>query len=332
MRTKKTMRCMALVLLGLMLLLAVGCAKSAGDMSPAGRGNTAAEAVPQAPAAEPAYDRDFGFDDAAGNAEYETSAAEEDAGEAGAQDYGNKIIKTAYMNVETYTFDETIQKMQNLLAGMGGYVESSSVSGQSLYEDRYIRRYAHFEFRVPESSYETFIHSVGELGNVIDSSQGGQDISFQYMDTEARLESLQVQEDRLISILEKAEKIEDVIALEQELSRVRYEIESREGQLRHWDNLVSFSRVSVDVNEVKEYTEITEEPDTLWQRIGDTLQRSFKSLVRFLENLLVVLTAVLPYLLMLGTIALIVVLIVRAATRRKRAQRKEIEEKEKGNE
>lgn len=329
MRIKRVNRWILFLLAGLILVASVGCAKSAKDMSPARGDYPMEEAAAPMPQEAPAVDGDFGFSN--GEAEktsYDEGAATDTAG----ADYGNKIIKTAYMNMETYDFDETLQKMQDLLKGMGGYVESSNVSGQSLQTDGYVRRYAHFECRVPEASYESFINSVGSLGNVTNSSEGGQDISYQYMDTEARLTSLQVQEERLLSILEKAEKIEDVIALEQELSRVRYQIESMEGQLRQWDNLVSFSRVSVDINEVTEYTDITEEPDTLWERIGDTMRRSLKSLVNFLETVLVVLTAVLPFLLLFGVIALIVVLIVRAATKKQRALHKEISEKEKRNE
>ena len=329
MRSKKMNRWILFLLAALILVASMGCARSAKDISPTREQADSAteEAAPQAPAEEPAGDGDFGFN----RGDDEMVEYDKAAGET-AQDYGNKIIKTAYMDMETYDFDETLQKMQDLLEGMGGYVESSNVSGQSLHDDGYISRYAHFEFRVPAASYETFINSVGDLGNVLSSSQGGQDISYQYMDTEARLKSLEVQEERLLSILEKAEKIEDVISLEQELSRVRYEIESLQGQLRHWDNLVSFSRVSVDVSEVKEYTDITEKPDTLGERIGDTLRRSLKSLVNFLETVLVVLTAVLPFLLLFGVIALIVVLIVRAATKKQRALHKEISEKEKRNE
>jgi len=329
MRSKRVNRWILFLLAGLILVASVGCAKSAKDISSVRGDYAMEEAAPEAPQEAPAADGDFGFTSGeAGKAAYDSDTSADTAG----ADYGNKIIKTAYMNMETYDFDETLKKMQDLLKGMGGYVESSSVSGRSLENDGYVRRYAHFEFRVPEASYEAFINSVGDLGNVTNSNEGGQDISYQYMDTEARLNSLEVQEERLLSILEKAEKIEDVISLEQELSRVRYEIESLQGQLRQWDNLVAFSRVSVDVNEVTEYTDITEEPDTLWERIGDTLRRSLKSLVSFLETVLVVLTAVLPFLLLFGAIALVVVLIVRAATRKQRALHKEIREKEKRNE
>lgn len=324
MRSKKMNRWILFLLAALILVASVGCARFAKDMSPPrDLIDSLTEETASMPAEEPAVDEDFGFN----RGDDEMVEYDKAAGEV-TQDYGNKIIKTAYMNMETYDFDETLQKMQDLLTGMGGYVESSNVSGRSHDEDRYVRRNAHFEFRVPEDSFMNFINSVGDLGNVTNSSEGGQDISYQYMDTEARLESLEVQEERLISILEKAEKIEDVIALEQELSRVRYEIESRQGQLRHWDNLVSFSRVSVDVNEVREYTDITEQPDTLWERIGDTLRRSFKSLVNFLETVLMVLIAILPFLLLLGVVALIVVLIVRAATKKQRALRREFKEKE----
>ena len=324
MRTKGMKLWIVFLLAALILAMGAGCAKS-GQQAP--RDYATEEEAEPAPAEEPAADGDFGFN----RGDDEIVESDKGAGEAG-QDYGNKIIKTAYMDMETYDFDETLQKMEGLLTGMGGYVESSSVSGQSLQNDGYVRRRAHFEFRVPQDSFLEFLNSVGDLGNVIDSSKGGQDISYQYMDTEARLESLEVQEERLLSILEKADKIEDVITLEQELSRIRYEIESLQGQLRHWDNLVSFSRVSVDVTEVREYTDVTEQPDTLGQRIGDTLRRSFKSLVNFLETVLVVLTAILPYLLLLGVIALIVILIVRAATKKQRALHKEIREKEKRDE
>jgi uncharacterized membrane protein len=321
---KKVVKRIACILLGLMLLAAVGCAKSTAESVNYDK--------QMAPMEEPAMaEGDFGFsNDAARGADEAESAAGAPAPNPESHDYGNKIIKNAYMEMETYEFDKTIQAMQDLLAGMGGYVESSNISGQSLQDGGYVRRSAHFEFRVPAESYQAFLNSVGDLGNVTNKSEGGQDISYQYYDTEAHLESLQIQEDRLLAILEKADKLEDVITLEQALGDVRYQIESLQGQLRRWDNLVSFSRVSVNITEVKEYTEVTEEPDTLWQRIGDTLRRSVKALGNFLEAMLVGLTAVLPFLLLFAVIALVIILIVRASSRR-RASRREEKEKSKEN-
>lgn len=322
---KKVVKRIACILLGLMLLAAVGCAKSAAEDRAVYSGEQAA------PKEAPAVDGDFGFsNDAARGADEAESAAGAPVPDPETHDYGNKIIMATSMEMETYEFDKTIQAMQDLLAGMGGYVESSSVSGRSLQDGGYVRRYAHFEFRVPAESYQPFLNSVGDLGNVINKSDGGQDISYQYYDTEAHLESLQLQEERLLAILEKADKLEDVITLEQALGDVRYQIESLQGQLRRWDNLVSFSRVSVSITEVKEYTEVTEEPDTLWQRIGDTLRRSVKALGNFLEAMLVGLTAVLPFLLLFAVIALVIILIVRASNRR-HASRKEAKEKSKEN-
>lgn len=322
---RSTMKRIACLLLGLILLVAAGCAA---------KSEIPFAADQAAPAEEPARGEEgFGFngtDDTGKGAVEATEESVESTAQADTAQYGNKIIKSVYMNVETYEFDRTLTAMQNLLTGMGGYVESSSVTGRSLHDGGYISRSAHFEFRVPEANFKAFMDSVGELGNVTNQSENGEDISFQYYDTEARLESLKVQEERLLAILEKADKIEDVIALEQELSNVRYQIESLTGQIRQWDNLVSFSRASVDLTEVKEYTELAEQPDTLLERIGDTITKSFKSLVRFLEDLVVVFTAILPFLLLLAIIALAVVLIVRGSVKRRRERN--ARQKEKGNE
>ena len=56
-----------------------------------------------------------------------------------------------------------------------------------------------------------------------------------YTDYEARLSSLNTQEERLLDMLSKSEDVETLIALEQRLSDVRYEIESIERSLRNYD-------------------------------------------------------------------------------------------------
>jgi len=222
-----------------------------------------------------------------------------------------KIIKSAYLSVETLEFDRFINAIYGKLSSLGGYVESSNVEGIPRNAQGRTLRTAHFEIRVPKKYFQQFITDVGELGNLLIKQETGQDITSQYFDTEARLKSLQIQEERLLTILEKAEKLQDIIELERELSNVRYEIENLTGTLKKWDNMIEYSRISMDVYEVKELKE--EEPaDLTWgEKIVRAFTESLKQLADLCKNFIVFLAGALPYLAVLGVFGFITWKLIR---------------------
>lgn len=222
-----------------------------------------------------------------------------------------KIIKSAYLSVEILEFDRFINTINGKLNSLGGYVESSNVEGIPRNARGNTLRSAHFEIRIPREYFQQFITDVGELGNLLTRQEDGKDITGQYFDTEARLKSLQIQEERLLTILEKAEKLQDIIELERELSSVRYEIENLTGTLKKWDSMVAYSRISLDVYEVKELKE--EEPEELtWgQRIIKGFTQSLEQLADLSKNFVVFIASALPYLVILGVLGWIVWNLVR---------------------
>jgi hypothetical protein len=112
--------------------------------------------------------------------------------------------------------------------------------------------------------------------------------------------------------LEKAELLQDIIELESELSRVRYEIENYTGTLKRLDQLVNYSRVNIDIYEVKELKITEPDPETLGVRMAMAFKESLKRLGKFFEDLTVFLVAALPYLvLMIPLVWILWVLVVR---------------------
>lgn len=221
-----------------------------------------------------------------------------------------KIIKSAYLSVETLEFDRFISTISGKLNSLGGYIEYSNVDGiSSSAKDKTLRR-ANFQIWVPKEYFEKFISDIEQMGNILNKQENGRDITGQYFDTEARLKSLQIQEQRLLTILEKADKLQDIIELEKELSRVRYEIENLTGTLKKWDNMVEYSSINLDVYEVKELKEELEEL-TLGERIIESFTRSLKQLADLSKELIVFFAAALPYLVILGGIGAIIWTIVR---------------------
>ena len=233
----------------------------------------------------------------------------------------DKIIYTAYAEVETVEFDETLDRVDQMLEQYGAFLESSSVTGAS-YEDSYYGnqtyRRATFVIRVPKENYEAMTNDLSVLGNVVSSTSSGQNITSQFTDTESRLATYEIEEERLLAMLEQAENVEDMITIESRLSEVRYEIESLTTTLRNWQNQVDYSTVTLTISEVAELTDIVPAQRTYLEEIGDGLKSTFKAIASFFKWLLKTLIVLLPVLVILAVIALIVIFSVRCSSRRRK--------------
>lgn len=241
-----------------------------------------------------------------------------------------KIIKSASMEIESLEYDLAVVKLQDKINMIGGYIESSNVRGKSL-EDKYSTRSAFFTIRVPEKHFLSFMSDMNTVGNIISENTFGEDITSSYFDSEAHVKTLEIQEERLLEILKKAEKIEDVIELERELSSVRYQIEGLAGNLRRWDNLVSYATLNVSIYEVLEFTPEVVIPKTLSEKIGIAFDKSTESIKEFLEDSAVFGIGSIPYLVIYIPLIVIGVLIFRVVKKRrfKKVETIEIKEEEK---
>ena len=226
-----------------------------------------------------------------------------------------KIIKSASMEIQTLEYDLAVQRLSDKIIGVGGYIESSNVRGKDREED-YSNRSAHFTLRIPQKQFEQFMSDMTNIGTVIQSNTYGEDVTTQIFDHEAHKKTLEIQEERLLDILRKAEKIEDIITLERELSNIRYQIEGLSGTLKRLENLVSYSTLSVSIYEVHEIIEKVEKPKTLGERISARFKESLDRMSDFFEGLAVWTLGSLPLLIIYLPILLILYLIARKVYRK----------------
>jgi Domain of unknown function (DUF4349) len=101
--------------------------------------------------------------------------------------------------------------------------------------------------RVPVDSFENLVASVRGLGTVKSLSTHGQDVTSQYADIQARLTALNATRDQLLTILQKATAIGDVLAVQDRINDVQTQIEQLQGQQKVLDDQTSFAALSVDV-------------------------------------------------------------------------------------
>lgn len=221
---------------------------------------------------------------------------------------GRKLIRTVNLSVETDDFETLLTKLQEQITALSGYVEQSDISGKSL-ESNYSRRRAYMTVRIPSSSLNQFISSVETNGNITNKTETTTDVTLQYSDLESKKKSLSIEQDRIWALLEKADTIESIIALEERLSEIRYELESMESKLRLYDNQVEYSTVHINIEEVKIYTPT--KPESVAQRIQRGVSGNLENVKEFSVNLFVLLVSSSPIWIPVLGICLVILFIIR---------------------
>lgn len=245
----------------------------------------------------------------------------------------DKIIYTAYANLETTDLDQSIDTLNGLVEQYGAFLESSSVTGNNLLDIAAGYRYgrcADFTLRVPKEHYSDFTAALDAVGNVVTLSSNAENITAQYSDVETQVKSYDTQEQRLLEIMAQADTVEDMIALESRLSDVRMEKDRLETQLQNWDRQVEYSTVTISLTEVEVLTpEPPAEEPTYLEQLGQTFMDSVHWMGRAAKGGVKLLVAVIPVLLPVAVIILVVVLICKAASRRKLRKREKAMEHQK---
>ena len=219
-----------------------------------------------------------------------------------------KLIYTANVHMETVQFNETLTNIQTILSEIGGFVETSSVTGDTQYNDDgtayIVNRHASYVLRVPAETFQQVMTQVNTLGSVTYSTQEATNVSSQFTDNEARLEALTTQEESLLNIMSQTTDIDALITLQDSIADVRYEIESVERTLRDLQSAVAYSTINLEISETADAISIVSGNQSFLQRLGAGFQTGWKSVLTFAQNAAVAVSTASPVIL-IGLAALI---------------------------
>ena len=308
---KKTLSLLLAVLL-VFALCACGSADSASSAPSAAYDMVSTETAYPAEAPE----EDYGGFAVAGGTQLETGSG------AAPEGSPEKLIYSASATVETTEFDRTIEKLSALVEQYGGFVESSSINGSNYYTQSRgysSERYASYVIRVPSGKFSALMGSLSTLGNVPYSHTYTENITAQYYDTDARLTAYQTQEARLLEMMEAAETVEDLIAIEEKLTELRYQIESLQSTLKNWDRQVAYSTLDLEIQEVIEYT--PESRMSYGQELALALTNGLRRTGEFFKDLLLAIVGALPVLVILAVVLAILIPVWKKHRKARRAKK-----------
>jgi hypothetical protein len=142
-----------------------------------------------------------------------------------------KLIRDAALVVGVGNCDEAVRQAQALAGKFGGYVQEATNEQVVL--------------RVPSDTFDTALETIARMGLVVERKVQARDVTEEYCDLELRLRSKRAMLERLQELLKKAEKVEDILKIETEISRLMTEVEQLEGKLRLMQNQVAYSKIAV---------------------------------------------------------------------------------------
>jgi hypothetical protein len=254
-----------------------------------------------------------------GGVQYEASSVKQSAAQVVADDAGamdpekageaqrpdeiteRKIIYEGRVSLVVEEFDAMESAIPELVKQFEGYLKEANVNRM---EGRW--RSGRWVARIPSARFEEFLAEVSQLGIAELQEQTAQDVTMEYLDLEARIKTKKELEQRILKLLEDREgKLSDVVEAERELSRVRSEIESMEGQLRYLQNRTAFSTVTIDVREERDY--IPEASADFASRASKAWQESLRALKLSGQNVAIAVVAFVPWIIPLSVVAAVMV-------------------------
>lgn len=246
-RVKRTMRSAFIV--GIVGLIAVACkgdqTRSKPSRALTGSADRAAESPPVALEGK-AQGVATGVTQSANAASAPQSAPDRVTAAGTAQQIApSMLIRTGSASIEVPKLDPAILKVRQLATQLGGYIANSSISG-----GRDQVRSATLEMKIPAAQYDQVIGGLGGIGKVESVNTSVEDVGEEYVDVSARVANAKRLEERFIGLLAtRTGRLQDVLAVERELARVREEIERYEGRLRFLRTRAAVSTLSVTVHE-----------------------------------------------------------------------------------
>ncbi|MCG3179171.1 MAG: hypothetical protein BIFFINMI_01503 [Phycisphaerae bacterium] len=230
-------------------------------------------------------------------------------------DIAQKIIYNAAMSTSVKDADAFRTGLTGRIVALGGYVSQMSADTRAGRQPS-----GQIVAKVPAEKLAELRDAVRSMATVLSDELTSENVTDQYVDLEARLTSKQAEEARLTELMKTVSaKLEDLLKVEEQLTRVRGEIEQLQGRKRVWDHQVRYSTLSVSytVAEVYQAQPLAPAEETFGQEVSRTLRESWSSLVSTGRAVAIAGVAFAPWLPLALVLILLAWWLIRRVTRTK---------------
>jgi hypothetical protein len=156
--------------------------------------------------------------------------------------WGRRIIRRATLEMESSDVERSLARLAEVVEAAGGYVAGTDAQTDSAGTVR-----ARVTAHVPPDRFGRVLGELDGVGRVTTRRIGGEDVSEEFVDLQARIRNLERHEAQLVGFMTRAQKVSDLLALEAEIARVRGEVERLLGRIRFLKARTEMATVQVNI-------------------------------------------------------------------------------------
>ncbi len=200
------------------------------------------------------------------------------------------VVKNADVNCRVPSVADAMAKSGSIAEGLGGFVinsNSSDLKGEN--------PTGMVVMRVPAVRFDSAMKQIRALGDVINESSSGQDVTAQVADTGARIKVLKAEEESYITMLRAARRVGEMLEIKERLSGVRQEIESLTAQVLSLKDLASLSTITATFEEKTKKREAVEEPKGAFEETWNTAVNGLQAGLQFLGSVVIFIFVYSPF-------------------------------------
>ncbi|HOA24018.1 MAG: DUF4349 domain-containing protein [Aggregatilineales bacterium] len=212
-----------------------------------------------------------------------------------------------------------IEQMVKRMSGDGAFVVSVNEWGGREGSTPYID----MSIRVPSDRFDEVLNEIAGMavsGTNPEINVSADDVTAEYVDVQARVESLEAARDRLLQLMENAQTTEELLMAEQQLTQREAELEALKGRMQYLAESARLSRIDITL---RPYI-LSQPVDARW-RPAETVRASLEALLRGMQGfgdfVIFFAIAVLPWLLAGGLVLFAVVKFLQWRLRARRERR-----------
>jgi hypothetical protein len=210
--------------------------------------------------------------------------------------FERKVIRNATLALTVNNVEAAVAFVRDTAAGAGGYVFASSTSLQQG------RQQGQITLHVPFDRFDqvmTLLRGYGGVVQIDGETTSSQDVTQEYVDAESRVRNLEATERSMAALLDKATTMTEVIAIQDQVTRVRGEIETLKGRMNYLTNLAALSTITITLTPY--VAPATREPEPVVVEepakvtIPDAARAAWQASLAVLEQVAIVVVAVVVF-------------------------------------
>ena len=197
-----------------------------------------------------------------------------------------KIIKTGTIYAQTEDYDKFLNDLSMKVNSLGGFMESNNTQVYQVYNEEKLM-YGNLKIRVPQESFYELVDYLENATDVRRKNINETDVTKEYYEKDNKVKNLEIQEQHLRELFEKATTVEEMLLIENELRRIRTEIDALNLSLSDINDRAKMSTINLEVEEVMTPSLTIKTKDSLWDRSKAGFINTVNGIMRAIENLIV---------------------------------------------